>query len=578
MSDGTVNGMNISGVLRGAGLGAAIIVLAAAPALAQAPVTPNPDLPKWGPFIDLQGTVGTTRNIGEGDLFVPLLQNGTSMLFTDIRTRFDDRNDHEGNFGLGIRHMLSSGWNLGFYGYYDRRRTPLGPSFSQATFGAEALSLNWDFRANVYRPIGPHIATLSDVTTTSSTASSSSSAAVSGTAVQVTTTTTTTTTTTRDLRQEVEQPGFDAEIGWRVPIFAPGSTTQLRLYAGGYRFHAAGTRMIAGPRARLDLTIGQVPHLWRGARLDLGATLQHDGPRGTQAFASLSLRIPLEIFPSERPSALTPMERRMEDPIVRDVDVVAEPRSSTTASTSTSTTSLVEDATETTGGSTSTVINSASTSGASLPTAVANAGANSTVLLSGTFDTTATTTLQSGQTLTNTLDVKTPSGYTATLTTAATIAGAINGSYTVDMANNSTLKGLTVSDTASGANAGLAVRVNSGVTGATISNSTLTAISGTSDAIALNVFSSSSGTMVSGNTLTATSSNSTAVGLDANSASLTVTNNTFSATNATTNEAEALNFATIESGSTGNVNKAGTCSNGGGNTGQIDFADGSHCP
>ncbi len=547
---------------------------------ANAGAAPRPDgqLPKWGPFIDLSGTAGTARNLGEGDLFVPLLQNGTSMLFTDIRGRFDDRDNGEGNFGLGVRHMLASGWNLGVYGYYDRKRTSLGSYFNQATFGVEALSLNWDFRANFYQPFGASVRTLSDTTSSVTSATSASSAAIVGTAVQVTTTTTTTTARTQQLTQEVALRGFDAEIGWRAPLFSPTSATQLRIYGGGYRFYAGGVRPVQGPRVRLDLAIDPVPYLWRGARLDLGAVLQHDGPRGTQAFALVTLRIPLEVFPSRRPAALTPMERRMEDPIVRDIDVVAEPHSSTTTSTSTTSTSLVEDATETTSGSAITVINSSSTTGANLPTAVANAGANSTVLLSGTFDTTATTTLQSGQTLTNTLDVKTPSGHTATLTTAATIAGAINGSYTVDMANNSTLKGLTVSDTASGSNAGLAVRVNSGVSGATISNSTLTATSGTADAIALNVFSSSSGTIVSGNTLTATSSNATAVGLNANSASLTVTNNSFSATNATANEAEALNFATIESGSTGNVNKAGTCSNGGGNTGQIDFTDGSHCP
>src|SRR5215472_2257378 len=127
------------------------VCLAAAPAFAQ---TESSAPLKWGPFLDLEGKAGTQRNLGTGDLFVPFAQDSTSMLFADIRGRFDDHSDDEGNFGLGVRHMLESGWNLGVYGYYDRRHTELGSSFEQGTFGVEALSLDWDFRANLYQPIG----------------------------------------------------------------------------------------------------------------------------------------------------------------------------------------------------------------------------------------------------------------------------------------------------------------------------------------------------------------------------------------------------------------------------------------
>src|SRR5215469_5665743 len=123
--------------------------LVARPVLAQTTGASEPL--KWGPFLDLDGKAGTKRNIGEGDLFVPFLQNSTSMLFTDIRGRFDDHSNDEGNFGLGVRHMLSSGWNVGAYGYYDRRHTELGSTFGQGTFGLEALSIDWDLRANLYQ-------------------------------------------------------------------------------------------------------------------------------------------------------------------------------------------------------------------------------------------------------------------------------------------------------------------------------------------------------------------------------------------------------------------------------------------
>ena len=560
----------MSGALGCAGLCAGLLLLAV-PALAQSPATPasaQPTQPappaaapplKWGPFIDLGGAVGTDRNIGETDLFVPLLQDSRSMLFTDIRGRFDDRSSLEGNFGLGVRHMLASGWNLGGYVYYDRLKSALGNDFGQATVGAEALSLNWDARANFYHPLGPSIANLGST--------SSTTAALSGTSVEV--------TTTGTYSQEVAMQGFDGEIGWRVPIFAPDSTTQLRVYAGGYDFHADGVPTIAGPRGRLDLTIDQVPHLWHGARLDLGAEVQHDGPRGTQAFALLSLRIPLEIFASAPPSELTPMERRMEDPIVRDVDVVSQTRTEATPT-------VVETATETSGGSPITVISSASTTGANLPTAVTNAGANSTVILSGSFDTTAATTLQSGQTVmgAGSLTVKTPSGRTATLTTSAATITYNNGALqAITMADNSKLTGMTIDVNT---NIGSAIGVQATTTsGATIANNTIdvTTTDAGAGAIGVYVKNTATNTIVSGNTISASDgSAATAVEVTGGS-SATVSGNSLSATGgAGSNNTVYLSTADIQSGSSGNKAVAGSCNVAtAGTGGTITFTNASAC-
>ncbi len=564
-----------SGVLL-LGLTAAAPARAQAPQLADAsspmaaaasstpPAAAHDPLPKWGPFFDLDGKAGTQRNIGEGDLFVPLLQNGSSMLFADIRARFDDRNGHEGNFGLGVRHMLASGWNLGVYGYYDRRHTALGDDFGQATFGAEALSLDWDARANFYQPVGPTVANLGDT--------SSTTASLSGTSVEV--------ITTGTHSQEVALHGVDGEIGWRVPLFAAADTTQLRLYAGGYDFQASGVRSIAGPRGRIDLTVHEVPYLWSGSRLEVETEVQHDGPRGTQAFALLSLRIPLQIFASAAPSSLTPMERRMEAPIVRDVDVVSEARTQATPT-------ITETATETAGGSPITVLSSASTTGANLPTAVANAGANSTVILSGSFTTAASLTLQSGQTVmgAGSLAVRTPSGRTATLTTpSATVTGNLGfTNYTVTMANNSTLSGMVINNTDnSGANA-LAVRAN-GVSGARILNNTLNATQtggGGGTAHGVDVTGGASNITVSGNTITARGSGGAAIALavQVNGASATVTGNSLSGSGAvTTNATVDLSTANILSGSNGNNAVAGSCDVAAAGTGgTVNFTNAASC-
>jgi hypothetical protein len=109
---------------------------------------------KWQPFLDVEGKLGSHRHLGEGDFFIPLVQDENTLLYTDISYRLDNESSREGNFGLGLRELLPSEWIIGGYTYYDRRKTPYDNYFSQITAGLEALSVDWDFHANVYIPIG----------------------------------------------------------------------------------------------------------------------------------------------------------------------------------------------------------------------------------------------------------------------------------------------------------------------------------------------------------------------------------------------------------------------------------------
>lgn len=553
----------LGGVFRkglGCGVAALAFVCGAAPAFGQDAGGTSVSLPKWGAHIDFEGKLGTKRNLGEGDLFLPLAQSSDTLLFGDLRTRFDDKDSREGNFGIGVRHMLPSGWNLGVYGFYDRRRSSYDHYFTQLTFGAEALGRDYDVRANGYLP----------VSNSTKPVDSLNAASISGTSVVV------------RAGEEHALGGFDAEVGWRVPVFAPDADRQLRLYAGGYRFAGSGVHPIQGPRARLDFTLNDVPFLWKGARVTLGGEIQHDGPRGTQAFALVRLRVPLEVFGGSEPEdRLTAQERRMTDPLVRDVDVVTEAGAF----------GPTETATETAGGSAITVLSSSSTSGSALPGAVSGAGANSTVILSGTFNTTAAVTLQSGQTVmgAGSLTVKTPSGRTATLTTpAATVSASIGGSGSLYsnpaflMANNSTLEGLTISLTRSGGAGAVGVYFT-GISGATLENSTVTATeTGANTGIGVAVY-DASGITIRNNTITGTTgSGSTAEGFaianGGGGAAATVTGNTLSASGGSSNNYYLfVNSGTINAGSTGNTRSNGTCYANSA-TGTAYFTDGSTCP
>lgn len=574
-------------------------VLIAAPALAQQGEWQGPFTvaPKWGPFLDVEGMVGTQRRIGELDLFVPLGQNEQTLLFADFRFKADDQNSLEGNLGLGARHMLPGGWNLGGYGYFDRRQSPNYNYFNQLTFGAEMLGTNFDFRANTYWPIGQTSASMGTV------GGGPPTAAVSGTTLNVTFPGSTTST-------EYALTGFDAEAGVRVPIFDTTGPYDLRFYAGGYRFSDGVTPVIAGPRLRLEFTNYRIPELWGGTRLMAGVEYQYDDVRGSQGFASLRLRVPLQA--EARRGSLNYQERRMTDPIVRDVDIVSQVHKIVTPT-------VTEAATAAASGQTLVVVNSASTSGANLPTAVTNAGANSTVVLSGTFNTTTTTTLRPGQIMVGSgpVAVRTASGRTVTanLQGSGTITGTgIAGTNaTLHMATNSTLSGMRVVENDPGGANSVAVRVD-GVSNVTIVNNTLVVTGTNGSSQGLMVFGASSNVTVSGNSITAqNSTGGTTIGLNfadgssgsiinnmlvanggttsralsigssgvpATTTTVTVSGNTLNASGATLNRAvDFLGTAVINAGSTGNVLTNGVCNTGGNTiTGSILFTNGTSCP
>ncbi|MBS0518093.1 MAG: inverse autotransporter beta domain-containing protein [Proteobacteria bacterium] len=525
--------------------------------------------PKWGPFIDLQGMVGTQRDIGEVSLFVPMWQDDRSMLFGNAIFKADNQNSREGNFGLGFRKMLADGWNAGVYGFYDDRLSPNANLFNQLTFGVELLGTNFDFRANSYWPVGNTVQPVGSATTGPTTVS------ISGASLQVFTPATMQTL-------EYALRGFDAEAGVRIPITPAESPYNLRFYAGGYRFDdPTGTAtVIAGPRLRLEFTDYFVPGLWNGTRFTVGGEWQTDQVRGSQFFAGLRLRIPLQ--GESRRANFTMQERRMTDAVVRDVDIVANTRNVAISP------AITEAATATTNGQTITVLTAANTTGANLPTAVANAGANSTVILSGNFTTNSSNagvvTLNSGQTLMGrgTLSLRTASGrtVTATLSNSASITGNVGSSnWTVVTANNSTVTGLTINNTDATGNNALGIKA-SGVSGVTISNNVINVTqTGGGTAHGIDVISGSSNVIVSNNSVTSQSNGANSgIGIQVNGAGATLNGNTLSVTAPGTAKAVVLSNATIGTGSTGNVKSAGSCSTSGTNTGTVFFTDGTTCP
>lgn len=258
---------------------------------------------KWQGHVEAEGKWGTERSLGELGFFAPLLQTNTALLFTDIRARIDDQESREGNFGIGLRHVMNGSWIAGGYVFYDRRRTPHDNTFNQATLGLEALTTRFDLRVNAYLPESGS----QRIDNTGGAVG-----AVNGAQLQI-----------QHFGQARERalPGFDAEIGAGFDI-APNWTAWA--YGGGYYFDADDYEKVSGPRGRIEISRENLPYLGEESRFTIELEAQHDDVRDGQAFGIARLRVPFSTFSgnNNRPS-LSPLEKRMTNRVYRDIDIVS---------------------------------------------------------------------------------------------------------------------------------------------------------------------------------------------------------------------------------------------------------------
>ena len=253
---------------------------------------------------EAMGKFGNVRILGEGRAFIPLWQNTANLFYLDLRGMGDDDSNVEGNFGVAYRHLFGESFILGGYGFFDYRDSDIGDnSFIGGLIGVEALTTNWDFHVNGYIPEG-----------------GSHSAPDFDEIVPV--------FPTIGIQQGRERAlwGFDSEIGWRIPFSDNSLFWDTRIYAGGYYFDASGVDEIAGPRGRFEVRFHDPFSFFpRGSRITLGGEVQWDDPRGVQGFGSVALRIPIYNYGGLAPDGsgkFSRLQRRMLDPIQRDVDII----------------------------------------------------------------------------------------------------------------------------------------------------------------------------------------------------------------------------------------------------------------
>ncbi|WP_088343020.1 MULTISPECIES: right-handed parallel beta-helix repeat-containing protein [Rhodomicrobium] len=296
---------------------------------------------KFGPWIEFGG-FGSNRSDaerGEATLWAPLMQDGRSLVFTDIRGSFMDETTREGNFALGFRYVGDNGWNPGVWVSYDRLHSQYGQDFNQISFGLEALSANYDLRLNGYAPVN----TSEFVSNTTTAGTGGGLEVIDGDLLFVPG------LSTLNSLYELAFWGLDGEVGFRVPLerfgfgfgLEPSVTgslkdgeappalryNDLRIFVGGYYFdHDEFRDPIAGPRVRAEWRVENFLEDWQGSRLTFEAGYQTDDVRDDQVEVGLRLRIPLGGKYATPFYALSPQERRMTEGLRRDRDIVTETR------------------------------------------------------------------------------------------------------------------------------------------------------------------------------------------------------------------------------------------------------------
>lgn len=261
---------------------------------------------RWDRYLEIEGRAGDGAERSQTRSFLPLYQDSCNLLFGDIRMMYTDTQVWEGNFGLGYRRILPSQRVLGVYGFYDVVDTRFGNKFHQGSGGIELLDINWGARFNGYIPnakVG--------VAPGGRAFFQSGQIFVQG-------------------NQERPYYGIDLEgehviyrstSGWGT--VDPGDI-EIWGVAGFFYFdnETPGFREIAGPRARLEARLYDLPLLGNDSRLVASAQYEYDDVRGSVEQGFLSVRIPLGPCGCRKGTKLNLLDRRMVTPVVRDIDIV----------------------------------------------------------------------------------------------------------------------------------------------------------------------------------------------------------------------------------------------------------------
>ena len=248
----------------------------------------------WGHNIQIFVDPGSKRTLAGGQALQPLWQDGVSLAYLDFRGIFSPGRTDEFNLGLGYRRMVGDRhWILGVYASMDTRNSITDHRHNQVSFGLEALSRQWDLRANYYQPISDEKLLFSTLGVPNGAPNFSGFDLIQ----PITHGTNT---------YEEALRGFDVEGGSLLPFIPFGET---RIFIGAYHFDGETVRSTgAGVRARLEFR----------PRKDiiLGIVSKHDRLFGTETTVQIKYS-----FGYQPETGVRSVDERMIEFVHRDIDI-----------------------------------------------------------------------------------------------------------------------------------------------------------------------------------------------------------------------------------------------------------------
>ena len=327
------------------------------PAEVEANVQPDAPMVEDGPGDPLPlGAVTPWTRFGDDyaeglvDVLLPVYYDDGLLVFTNLRGAFSDVSEQELNLGIGVRKQLDTCDTIvGANAFYDSRWTEEDNQFNQIGFGVEMLSTWIDARANGYIPENEKelLGTEESTDLTSSSTRTTVSGFTQGNTIfeQTVRETTNTFTTSVFSIYEVPLEGFDAEIGFKIPI--ESESVEARLFGGYYHFEPvwegsmASDNDIEGFKGRAEVRIND--------RFLLDAEVfEDDRLFGSDYIVSARVSLPFDVSAiarGENPFKSAPEEdpgfsARLSEMVMRDphIQIRSETSMSQTQSTSVTTT------------------------------------------------------------------------------------------------------------------------------------------------------------------------------------------------------------------------------------------------
>ncbi|WP_225248149.1 hypothetical protein [Mesorhizobium sp. J8] len=229
----------------------------------------------WQPQV--RAIIGANSNSGYSALegFLPIRQNLESVLFLDVRSKYDFDNGFGQDVGLGVRRIVNPDLMIGGYAYLNVQNDD-SHQFVATTLGLEAITSKYDAHVNLYLPISKD---------RGSNGSDSTLSLVGNQLLEE--------ISTIDHRTYPAW-GIEGEIGVQAPIDLPENQS-LRFDVGAYHFADpdGDDHSITGAKAGIEYTIGDV--VGKGTSLTFTGEVRNDNRDDTQFAGSIRLTVPFNV-------------------------------------------------------------------------------------------------------------------------------------------------------------------------------------------------------------------------------------------------------------------------------------------